>query len=345
MIKSILSFAVLALVVGIGFVAGPAPDASAHGVHALFQDGAIPAIGLGGLIINRATLDAIYTSFSTIFNNAFSGVETTYGRVAMTVPSTTRSNDYRWLGKLKGMRKWVGDRVINSLAVDGYKVTNEPFENTIGVDRDDIEDDQLGIYNPMVADFGQTAAELPDELVWALLSGGFSTACFDGQNFFDTDHPVLDANGQEQSVSNFQGGAGTAWYLLDISRAIKPLIFQDRKKAKFVSMDKEDDENVFFRKQFIYGVDMRCAVGFGLWQLAYASKQDLTTANYAAARAAMMEMKGDNGRPLRVRPSLLVVPPSLENKALTVLKAENDANGATNVYRNTAELHVEQLLV
>lgn len=319
-----------------------------HPAGAVVLDGgfhdAAPMIGLGGLIINRSTLDGIYTSFNTLFNNAFTGVETTYGRVAMTVPSTTRSNDYRWLGKLKGMRKWIGDRAINSLAADGYKITNESFENTVGVDRDDIQDDEIGIYNPMIADLGQTAAEHPDELVWALLKSGFATECYDSQNFFDTDHPVLDANGDEQSVSNFQGGSGTPWFLLDVTRAVKPLIFQDREKAKLVSLNREEDINVFMRKEFLYGVDMRCAVGFGLWQLAYASKEELNAENYAAARAAMMGMKGDYDRPIRVRPALLVAGPSLEAKALMVLKAENDAAGATNVYRNTAELHIEQLL-
>src|SRR5690606_29970273 len=108
--------------------------------------------------------------------------------------------------------------------------------------------------------------------------------------------------------------------------------------------DNPTDERVFDQKEFRYGVDMRCNAGYGLWQLAYASKQTLNAANYAAARAAMMAMTGDGGRPLRIRPTLLVVPPSLESAALAVLKAERDAAGATNVYQNTAQWHVEQLL-
>lgn len=294
--------------------------------------------------VNRASLVGINTSFNTIFNGALGGVETTWNKVAMEVPSTTRENDYRWLGKLQGMRRWVGDRVINNVAKDGYKVENQPFENTIGVDRDDIEDDQIGIYNPLVADLGQTAAEHPDFLVWNLLKSGFTEVCYDGQYFFDTDHPVIDENGAEQSVSNFQGGAGTAWYLLDTSRAIKPLIFQMRRRAQLTSLINNTDPNVFMAKQFMWGVDMRCAAGFGLWQLAYASKQTLNSENYFAARAAMMSMTGDHGRQLRLRPNLLVVAPSQEKSALEVLKAERDAAGATNVAQGTAMHHVEQLL-
>ena len=67
---------------------------------------------------------------------------------------------------------------------------------------------------------------------------------------------------------------------------------------------------------------MACArsnVGFGLWQLAFGSKADLTPENYEAARAAMMAFKGDNGRPLGIRPDTLVVAPSLEGDAMRLL--------------------------
>jgi len=296
------------------------------------------------LEVNRAALAGLNTSFNTIFNNALGGVQVTWNKVAMEVPSTTRENDYRWLGKLQGMREWLGDRVINNVAKDGYKVTNRKFENTVGVERDDIEDDQIGIYNPLIADLGQTAAEHPDYLVWNLMKAGFATACYDGQPFFDADHPVIDEEGNEVSVSNFGGGAGTTWYLLDTTRAIKPLIFQNRRPAKLTAKTNMDDDNVFMRDEFLWGVDMRCAAGFGLWQLAYASKQTLNSDNYFAARAAMQEMKGDHGRQLRLRPTLLVLPPSLEKAGLEVLKAERDAAGATNVAMGTATQHVEQLL-
>lgn len=59
----------------------------------------------------------------------------------------------------------------------------------------------------------------------------------------------------------------TAWFLLCTKRPIKPLIFQQRKKAKFVSKTAETDDNVFFSKKFLYGVDSRDNAGFGFWQM------------------------------------------------------------------------------
>lgn len=55
------------------------------------------------------------------------------------------------------------------------------------------------------------------------------------------------------------------------TRPVKPLIYQQRKKAKFVSKTNETDDNVFMSKKFIYGADSRGNAGFGFWQMAYGS--------------------------------------------------------------------------
>lgn len=65
----------------------------------------------------------------------------------------------------------------------------------------------------------------------------------------------------------------------------------------------------------VHGVDGRANAGYGLWQLAFGSKAELMPANYEAPRAAMMAFKGDEGRPLNIRPNVLVAPPSLEGAA------------------------------
>lgn len=65
-----------------------------------------------------------------------------------------------------------------------------------------------------------------------------------------------------------------AWYLLDTSRSVKPIILQINKRAEFVAQDKLDDEAAFMRKEFRYGVDTEDNVGYGLWQMAYANCPD-----------------------------------------------------------------------
>src|SRR5690606_13198076 len=119
-------------------------------------------------------------------------------------------------------------------SVHDFTIKNRTFENTVGVPREAIEDDTFGVFSPLMAQLGQDAANHPAELVYALLAAGFSAKCYDGQFFFDTDHPVINAAGTEASVSNFGGGSGTAWYLFDTSRVMKPLILQRRRNYNFV---------------------------------------------------------------------------------------------------------------
>lgn len=290
--------------------------------------------------INRQTLDAIKKNFVSLYDASFGAAKPLWNNVAMHVPSTTASNVYGWLGASTRIREWVGDRVIQNLKSHDFEIKNKDWEDTISVERNAILDDSLGVYTPMISQLGQDAANFPDELVFGLLAAAFTTTCYDGQYLVDTDHPVLDENGNVTSVSNHGGGSGAAWFLIDDTKMVKPIIFQERSPFNFVAKDDARDDNVFFKKEYIYGVDARMNVGTGLWQLIFGSKQTLDSTSYAAARTAMGNFKGDNGRPLRVQGSLLVTGPSNETAARKLLEAESDANGATNIHRNTARLIV-----
>ena len=290
------------------------------------------------MIINRQNLSALYVGFKTIFQQAFTTSSPNYTKVATVVPSATKTEEYKWLGDVPRMKEWLGDREIQNLSSYGYEIKNKDFELTIGIDRNDIEDDTIGIYSPLIQTMGQSAALHPDEIIFELLAAGFKTKCYDGKCFFDTKHKIGEntasnkstkalsvasygiARSSMMSITNDQGkpfraipnllvvppqleGMGrkilfsetidattniykdsaellvlpelaanpTAWFLLDVSKPIRPLIFQQRKSPQFIAKDSINDDNVFFQKQFIYGTDSRDNAGYSLWQLAYGS--------------------------------------------------------------------------
>lgn len=296
------------------------------------------------MLINTPNLIKLRAGFKTNFQNAFDTSESTHEKVATVVVSSSGEENYGWLKKTTVFREWIGPRVVQNLSESEYVIKNKSFENTVGVDRDHIEDDNLGIYSMPIAQLGEDAKMHPDELVWAMMQSGFDTKCFDGQYFFDTDHPVGSEAAGYTTYSNYTDGAGPGWYLLDITKKVKPLIFQKRRDYQFVAKDDPTDSNVFGNKEFLYGVDCRVNAGFGLPQLIHASKAELNQANFDAAYDAMASLKGDNGKPLRIRPTLLVVPPQLRTKANEVVKVERQANGATNPNQNLVEIHMEQML-
>jgi phage major head subunit gpT-like protein len=271
------------------------------------------------MLINASNLRTLYDAFNASFKKGFDGAPTRYKDIAMVVGSAASSETYGWLGQFPKLREWLGDRIVKNLSAHTYTIQNKKFESTISVARTHIEDDRYGVFAPVLTETGKAAAEMPDELIFGLLAAGFTTACYDGQFFFDTDHPVKDAAGNITNVSNVQAGSGPAWYLLDTSRAIKPMVYQERIPFRLQALDQDGDDNVFWRDEYIYGVRGRSNAGFGLWQLAYASKAALTPANYEAARAAMMNLNGDEGRPLGLVPDTLVAPPSLEGDAMRLL--------------------------
>jgi len=163
---------------------------------------AMPFLGGAGLIINKDTLDGLSRNIKTSFQKAFEGVTGTWQETTMLVPSTGSENDYKWLTGWKGMKKWVGDKVINSLKAFNYVVANDDYEDTIEVDRNDIEDGNLGGYSVQAAATGESAALLYDDLDAEVKNGAFTNPCYDKQFFYDTDHPVEDENGDAVSVSN-----------------------------------------------------------------------------------------------------------------------------------------------
>lgn len=299
-------------------------------------------------IVTPALLQALFTGFRSDFQAGMKQADPQWNKVAMEIASTSKSNTYGWLGKFPAFREWVGDRVLNSMQAHGYSIANKTFESTVAVSRDDIEDDNVGVYSPLFTEMGRMAEAHPDELVYGLLAAGTSTLCYDGQNFFDTDHPVypnVDGTGTAESVANWDdnGGSGTAWYLLDTTRAIKPIILQERRKANLQAMTRLDDEHVFTANEYRFGVDVRRNVGFGLWQLAYGSRKELNADNLWEAISAMRAFKADGGRPLGVRPNVLVVPPALEKQATRLLERELDAN-SSNELKGRLELVVPDYL-
>jgi len=113
------------------------------------------------MIINQANLGVVFTGFNALFNKGMETAPSAYKQIAMTVPSTTREEIYAWLGQVPGMREWIGARVVRNLATHGFKIANKDFESTVGVPRNDIEDDRFGVFGPCCRSLAVRPASIP----------------------------------------------------------------------------------------------------------------------------------------------------------------------------------------
>ena len=301
-------------------------------------------------IVTSPLLTSLRVGFSKTFEDAKAKAPSQWALAATLVPSTSASTTYGWLGKYPKLREWVGSRTINSMQAHGYSIVNKRYEGTVSVDRTDIEDDNLGIYAPLFAEMGYATATHPDELVFGLLGTGTSTLCFDGQYFFDSDHPVYpnaDGTGAAITVSNLidpaEGAPRTPWYLLDVSRPLKPLIFQERTKPEMLALTDAKQEHVFMEDKYLYGVRYRCNAGFGFWQQAVCCRDELNVVNFEKALALMQDYKADGGKPLGLghggkAGTLLVVPSTLNSAAKAVVEKQNLAGGESNTSYDNATI-------
>ena len=72
------------------------------------------------MLINNANLKTLFTAFNAAFRAGLGQAESQYNQIATTVPSTTSAEEYGWLGKVPGLREWLGDRVKHAIELHGY---------------------------------------------------------------------------------------------------------------------------------------------------------------------------------------------------------------------------------
>jgi phage major head subunit gpT-like protein len=273
-------------------------------------------------------LQSINNGVSMAFNSQLYAAPSLYKRFTFENPSTGDAEVYPRLDMLPGLREWIGERNVHSLTQETFAISNKLFEETIGIRREQIEDDKYGLLTPVASQLGLDAGQLPDKLVASLFLNGHSTTIYDGQNFFDTAHPNYPQGGAPSptsTVANYQaagGNTGPSWYLIDGSKILKPFIYQTRRPFKIVPKFSLTDPSVFFDNEFIWGVDGRCNAGYGLPMLAFRSDAALTVANLIAARTLMASWRRPDGTPMGISPSLLVVPTALLPAAKTYCENE-----------------------
>lgn len=158
------------------------------------------------MLITKANLDALRTTFSLAFQQAYDNAESWASKIATEVPSNTRSNTYGWLAQQMRLREWSGPRIAMNLAEHRAELINKPYEGTVEIDRDEIEDDSLGIYQTVTMPMlGQAAKKHPDQLIVQLLqsNGGAGPTMYDGKALFADDHPDFNAASPGTYDNNF----------------------------------------------------------------------------------------------------------------------------------------------
>lgn len=115
--------------------------------------------------------------------------------------SDQASETYNFLGQSPAMREWVGARQAKGFNGDGITILNSHYEATLEIQKKDLRRDKTGQIQARVSELADRTATHWASLLTTLIEDGTSTACYDGQFFFDTDHSEGDSGSQSNDIS------------------------------------------------------------------------------------------------------------------------------------------------
>lgn len=157
---------------------------------------------------NTAKYTVIQRDLTQTFRETANAATPFYPTVSNMIQSDRADEGYGILGSMPGVREWLGDRQFNELRSADFTIKNKLWENSLLVEKTNVNDDKTGLYGPLMQDLANEAAYHPDELFFTALVNGESTTCLDGQYFFDTDHSWGDSGTQDNDLT-YAAATGT----------------------------------------------------------------------------------------------------------------------------------------
>ena len=222
--------------------------------------------------LDTAKAYAIQRSLTAKFNNAISSAEPFYPMVSTIVQSNGADEEYGLLGNMPGVREWVGPRIFNELRAAKFTVTNKLWEASLLFEKDNIADDRIGLYGPIMEQLAIEAGYHPDELLFeTMIVGGATTLCFDGQYFYDTDHS-WGSSGTLSNLKTYNASDHTAVTAAEFKAAFI--------QAKNTMLDFKNDQGKLLNRPTTRSLNsLLCVVPTELYQPAEEAFQSVIISN------------------------------------------------------------------
>ncbi len=172
--------------------------------------------------ITQGNLEAVFTGLKATFNDSVQATENErINRLMEVVPSSTGTENYPVATLLGDLEEVLDEVTITSIGTFVQSVPNRTFARIVQVRRDDIADDNIGVYRPGVRQLGRRAALYPLRLGAEVLLAGLTDEWIDGTTVFSDSHEwvgglswsnrsdlALDADNFEAAVSALETRVG-----------------------------------------------------------------------------------------------------------------------------------------
>jgi phage major head subunit gpT-like protein len=123
-------------------------------------------------------------------------------QVSMLFQSNQESETYKWLGMVPQMREWLGGRNAKGFRDNGITITNLEFEATLEVLVKELRRDKTGQVLLRIRELADRTNSHWAKLLSALIINGETNLCYDGAEFFATDHEEGDSGSQSNDITS-----------------------------------------------------------------------------------------------------------------------------------------------
>ncbi len=139
--------------------------------------------------ITQGNLQTVFTGLKATFSEAVQASEDErIERLMEVVPSTGGTEQYPVATLLGDLEEVLDEVTITSIGTFVQSVPNRTFARIVQVKRDDIADDNIGVYRPGVRQLGRRAALYPLRLAAEALLAGFTDQWIDGTTVYSDGH-------------------------------------------------------------------------------------------------------------------------------------------------------------
>jgi phage major head subunit gpT-like protein len=70
---------------------------------------------MSATMLDRSKVEAAFVAFSTVFDMKLKNTPTIYEKIATVIPGVSERIEFKWLGSIPTLKRWVGDRTFQKL--------------------------------------------------------------------------------------------------------------------------------------------------------------------------------------------------------------------------------------
>lgn len=163
--------------------------------------------------ISTLPAELLVEGLNTLFLRRMLGNDLDFmARLANIVPTSKKTETMAYLGDVPAFREWVDRRQISRLSTATFPITVADWENSLGIDMRDLDDEQIPMLALRITQLADQARRHPIQRLIEVMVAAQTTVGYDGVSFFNDAHPVrADESGTQDNdlAATTTGGGGT----------------------------------------------------------------------------------------------------------------------------------------